>query len=137
VEQDQIVSFDITTGKGTQVGTAKGKISGTTFVQFQLTIVGGPGGDGALPVTFSNKVIVTDIDGDQIFFDNAGTGAFHVGFPGDVFRGTGGPLTGTYVVTGGTGKFSSLAVGTTYSYRAVFYNPPTGGVGTVYARISS
>jgi hypothetical protein len=135
-EQDQIVSFDFTTGKGTQIGTAKGRISGTTSAAFQYTITGGPGAGGALPVSFSNKVIVTDTDGDQIFFDNNGTGLFHVGIPGDDFTGTGGPMTGTYVVTGGTGKYLSLAIGTTYSYRAVLTFPSSGGAaGSVYAQI--
>jgi hypothetical protein len=36
-----------------------------------------PVGD-ALPITFHNTVVITDIDGDQIFFDNDGTGSFHV-----------------------------------------------------------
>src|SRR5262245_49893966 len=86
------------------------------FVNFQFTIVGAPGSDGALPITFSNKVVITDLDGDQLFFDNTGTGAFHVGFPGDAFVGVGGPQTGTYVLTGGTGKYAVWTVGATYPY---------------------
>ena len=56
---------------------------------------------------------ITDIDGDQIFFENDGTGSFHLGIPGFAFAGSGGPLRGTYVVTGATGKFSQWKVGST------------------------
>lgn len=136
-EQDTVQAFDLVTGKGYQVGTATGLISGTTFVDFQFSPAGPPSGD-ALPITFENKVIFTDLDGDQLFFDNNGTGTFHLGVPGFSFQGSGGPLTGTYVVTGGTGKYQSWAVGTTFKYRAISTNPPTppGGLGTVFVKIT-
>src|SRR5262252_11080801 len=56
-QRDAVQAFDTTTGKGFQTGTTNGLISGTSFVSFQFTIVGGPGPDGALPITFNNKVI--------------------------------------------------------------------------------
>ncbi len=135
-QQDAVQSFDLITGTGFQTGTATGTISGTTFVSFQFLPSGPPSGD-ALPVTFANKVIVTDIDGDQIFFDNNGTGTLHLGGPGP-FHGSGGPMTGTYVVTGGTGKYQSWVVGTTFNYSAIYTNPPTppGGLGNAYVKIT-
>lgn len=133
---DTTQTFDLATGRGLQVGTVTGLISGTTSVEVAFFPAGPPVGD-ALPVTFQNKVIITDLDGDQIFFDNNGTGSFHVGIPGFPFRGAGGPLVGTYVVTGGTGKYASWTVGTTFSYRAAWTLPPNppGALGTVYAEI--
>jgi hypothetical protein len=90
-----------------------------------------------LPISFQNKVIITDVDGDQIFFDNDGTGTFHLGIPGFDFKGSGGPLTGTYVVTGGTGKYQTWTVGSTYRYRAIWTNPPAppNALGTVFTAI--
>lgn len=136
-QQDTVQAFDLNTGEGHQVGTATGQISGTTFVQFQFAPSGPPVGD-ALPITFRNKVIVTDLDGDQIFFDNDGTGTFHLGVPDAPFKGSGGPLTGTYVVTGATGKYRDWKIGSTYTYRAIATNPPTptGTLGTVYVQIT-
>ncbi len=136
-QQDAMQTFDLGTGKGYQIGIATGKISGTTFVDFQFAPTGPPVGN-IFPISFQSKVIITDIDGDQIFFDNNATGSFHSGVLPDDFMGTGGPLTGTYVVTGGTGKYQSWTVGTTYKYRAIMSNPPTppGALGSVYVEIS-
>jgi len=136
-QQDAVQALDLVTGKGFQIGTATGIISGTTFVEFQFIPAGPPVGD-VLPISFQNKVIITDIDGDQIFFDNNGTGSFHLGVPGFEFKGSGGPLTGTYVVTGATGKYQSWTVGSTYRYRAIMTNPPAppDRLGNVYVEIS-
>jgi hypothetical protein len=137
-QQDAVQAFDLVTGKGYQTGTAIGLVSGTTLVEFQFTVVGPPVGD-ALPISFHNEVTVTDIDGDQIFFDNDGTGTFHLGVPGAPFQGSGGPLSGKYVVTGGTGKYSKWKVGTTFKYRAVATNPPAppNRLGNVYVEVSA
>ena len=137
-QQDAVLAFDLSTGKGYQTGTATGPIAGTTFVEFQFAPAGPPIGD-ALPITFQNSVILTDVDGDQLFFDNNGSGTFHLGVPGFDFRGSGGPLTGTYGVTGGTGKYQQWKIGMTFTYRAVMTNPPSppGGLGTVYIEVSS
>ena len=88
----------------------------------------GPAGR-ALPITFSNKVIITDIDGDQLLFDNTGTGKFNIGLR--AFVGTGGPLTGTYAdqrhrqVRDVEGRLDG-------DYRAIATNPPNGALGNVY-----
>jgi hypothetical protein len=136
-QRDEVQAFDVGTGIGYQTGTTTGLVAGTSFVDFHFTITGPPGADGALPISFSNKVIITDLDGDQVFFDNKGTGFFHAGVPGDLFAGTGGPLTGTYVVTGGTGKFAKWKVGTTFDYRAIATNPPkANALGNVYVQVT-
>src|SRR5579864_1482092 len=77
-QQDAVQAFNLATGAGFQTGTARGLINGTSSVSFQFTIVGPPVGD-ALPITFHNTVVITDLDGDQIFFVNDGTGSFHLG----------------------------------------------------------
>jgi hypothetical protein len=135
-QHDEVQAFNVVTGSGYQTGTTTGLVVGTSYVNFHFTIVGPPEADGALPITFSNKVIITDMDGDQLFFDNNGTGRFHVGIPGDTFAGTGGPLTGTYVLTKGTGKFATWAIGSTYDYRAIATNPPNGALGNVHAQVT-
>jgi hypothetical protein len=135
-QRDDIKAFDTTTGTGYQSGTTSGLVAGTSFVRFGFVITGSPGADGGLPVAFNNKVIITDIDGDQLFFDNNGTGVFHVGLPGDPFAGVGGPMTGTYQLTGGTGKYATWTVGATYEYRAILTNPPNGALGNVYAEVT-
>jgi len=136
-QQDAVQAFDLLTGQGYQIGTSTGDIAGTTLVEFQFIPTGPPVGD-VLPIAFHNKVTITDIDGDQIFFDNDGIGSFHLGVPGADFRGTGGPLSGTYVVTGGTGKFQQIKVGSTYAYRAIATNPPSppDRLGNVYVEVS-
>ena len=135
-QQDTVQAFDFVTGRGFQTGTATGLISGTTSVIFQFTIVGPPGPDLSLPIVFHNQVVITDIDGDQITFDNDGDGHFNAGIPGSTFVGTGGPLRGTYTVTGATGKFSTWKVGSTFTYKAIATNPPNGALGTVYVQVT-
>jgi hypothetical protein len=134
-QQDAVQSFSLATLAGYQTGTAIGQISGTSYVDFHFAFAGPPSGD-VIPISFHNKVIITDIDGDQIFFDNDGTGSFHLGVPGFPFAGSGGPLRGTYVVTGATGKFSGWKVGTRFTYKAVATNPPNGALGNVYVEVS-
>jgi len=137
-QQDAVQAFDFTTGRGYQIGTATGLLSGTTFVSFEFTPQAPPSASGEFPFIFTNKVVITDIDGDQIYFDNNGRGTFHLSQPGTGFIGAGGPLTGSYVVTGGTGKYGPTAwrVGTTFNYRGIATNPPTGTLGTVYVEVS-
>jgi hypothetical protein len=134
IQRDALQAFDVVTGQGQHVGTATGQVSGTTSVQFQYAPAGPPHGD-VLPILFHNDVTVTDIDGDQLVYSADGTGSFHLGIPGSGFRGTGGPLTGTYVVTGGTGKYSAWTSEQQCPYRAVATMPPSG-LGTAYVELS-
>ena len=64
IEHEAVQMFDLTTGEGQARGTATGKVSGTTSVQFSYAPAGPPQGD---------------IDGDQLFYDADGTGSFHLG----------------------------------------------------------
>ncbi len=142
-QQDQVKEFSLETLKGYQVGTATGKISGTTSVVFAFAFPQVSAGQPNL--AFTNHVTITDIDGDQIFFLNEGTGFFNPPPSSETFFGSGGPLTGTYKVTSGTGKYASWRIGTTYRYRAVATNPawgylgivPGGALGTVYVEVYS
>ena len=136
-QHDAVQAFDLGTGKGYQIGTASGLISGTTFVEFEFVPSGPPSGD-AFPIAFHSKVILTDLDGDQLRFDNDGTGEFHFGIPGFPFQGSGGPLRGTYVLTSATGKYSGWKAGTKFFSRAIYTNPPSppGGLGNVYVEVT-
>src|ERR1700681_249878 len=60
IQRDKVVSFAINTGLGSQVGTAEGEINGTTIVNSLFT----PPPQATF--TFDNRVLITDIDGEQI-----------------------------------------------------------------------
>src|ERR1700730_13056199 len=103
-QRDTVVDFNPATGVGLQVGTVAGSIVGTSVVNFQFTPV------SQTDITFDNRVIITDLDGDQIVFRNPGTGRFIIpplsdpSSPlGNLF-GVGGPLSGTYVTLSASGK---------------------------------
>src|SRR5258708_9411442 len=69
-QRDTVVDFNPGTGIGLQVGTVDGRIVGTSVVNFQFTPV------SQTDITFDNRVIITDLDGDQVIFKNGGTGKF-------------------------------------------------------------
>jgi hypothetical protein len=124
-QQDQVMAFNFGTGQGYQVGTVTGAISGTSIVNFQFIPTG--------PTTFNfvNKVVITDLDGDQLLISNLGTGKFIASIDSSVFA-LGGPLVGTYLVTGGTGKYIRW-IGNKFPYRAVASNPSSGNnLGSVF-----
>ena len=125
-QQDHVTAFNFATGHGRQVGTVSGKITGTSIVDFQFVPT------SATTINFINKVVITDLDGDQLLINNVGTGKFIAPIEPSVFA-LGGPLSGTYEVLRGTGKYISWA-GKKFQYRAVASNPP-GGLGTVYVEV--
>ena len=127
-QQDQILVFNFQTGAGRQVGTVTGKVTGTSIVDFQFTPT------TPETFTFDNKVVITDVDGDQVRIRNQGTGRFITPIDSSVF-GLGGPMVGSYEVLAGTGK-SAFWVGKKFPYRAVLANP-AGGLGTVYVEVLS
>ena len=108
IQQDKVTSFSFVTGQGAESGTATGAINGVSLTNFYFTVT-----PTSFPkFTFNDHVGITDIDGDQIIFDNIGTGTFIVPglfdptplTPTQVLQTTGpfpqgGPLTGTYKVT--------------------------------------
>jgi hypothetical protein len=132
-EQAAVQAFDVVTGAGRQVGTVTGQISGTSVSTFGFAVTGPPAVD-ALSISYSGQLTITDLDGDQIAFANAGTGTFHLGVPGAGFQGTGGPIAGTSTVTTGTGKYLTW-VGNTYDYHSVWTEPASGGLGNAYSEL--
>jgi len=134
-QRDTVVDFNPGTGVGLQVGTVDGRIVGTSVVNFQFTPV------SQTDITFDNRVIITDLDGDQIIFRNVGSGKFIV--PplsdstsplGNLF-GLGGPLSGTYNCLKASGKYAYL-VGRVFPYRSVATNPARAGFpGQVYVEV--
>jgi hypothetical protein len=129
-QQDQVMAFDFHTGQGYQVGTVTGAISGTSIVNFQFIPT------GAATFNFVNKVVITDLDGDQLLINNVGTGRFIAPIDPSIFA-LGGPLVGTYQVTGGTGKYVRW-IGSRFPYRAVASNPSSGNnLGSVMVEVLS
>lgn len=87
---------------------------------------------GPFNFNFDNKVVITDLEGDQLRIRNQGTGEFITPIDASVF-GFGGPLVGTYEVMDGSGKYRSW-IGRIFSCRGVMSNP-AGGLGTVYTEV--
>ena len=146
-EQDKVVEFNPFTGEGAQTGVATGKITGVSIVNFKFSFASFPN------FTFDNRAGITDVDGDQIIFSNAGTGRFIIPglvdptlapgtAPYQVFgNGLGGPLVGTYQVVATSGKYvGTYPIGQLFEYRAIAYNPSTpptapGTLGSVYIEV--
>ena len=133
-QQDNVQAFDLQTGLGFQTGTATGRISGTTLVNFKFQPLPNPK-PGQPNLAFSNTVTITDLDGDQVYFTNEGTGFLHLGDA--TFLGIGGPLSGYYQVSGGTGKYEHWKTGKKFAYRAIATNPSPDTLGTVYVEVYS
>ncbi|MCU1300661.1 MAG: hypothetical protein JWQ87_945 [Candidatus Sulfotelmatobacter sp.] len=142
IQQDNVVSFP-PTGDGVRVGTATGRINGTTIENFQFLPVPPPRFEA------NDLLVVTDVDGDQLLFlvniaghflptsSAGGIGNFPSGTgQGNIF-GLGGPFTGTYQVTGATGKYV-LLINRKFPCRGVASNPAKGNfLGTVYVEVFS
>ena len=110
-QQDSVTSFNPATGTGQQIGTVTGVISGASIEYLN-------GLTSPTTIGFDNKVVITDLDGDQLRIRNQGTGRFIVPIDATIF-GLGGPLIGTYQILSGTGKFASW-IGKTFVPRCVF-----------------
>ncbi len=128
IQQDTVTTFDVATGEGSQTGTVTGKISGTSIVAFQFAITSN--------TTFNieNKVVITDLDGDQLRIRDQGTGRLIPSIDLTVSS-LSSPMTGTYEVLGGTGKFQAW-IGKIFRYRAV-RSYTTDGLGTAYLEVMS
>ena len=161
VQQDKVIKFNNLTGEGIHLGTATGRISGVSIVNFKFS----PGPAGLPDYIFDNRTGITDFDGHQIIFRNVGGGRFVVpplidktsGLTNQVFgatplpcpgfggpcSGVGGPLSGTYEVVATSGKYVNLyPLGQKFPYRGVAYNPssPPGDpydMGAVYIEVSA
>lgn len=132
VHRDIVVDFNPGTGLGTHLGTCQGRITGTTIVNFQFTPV------SQTDITFDNRVLITDLDGEQILFKQTGGGRFitplrDTSINGNLM-GTGGPLSGIYECTQASGKWGFL-VGRKFSHRTIATNPSKPLPGCVYVEV--
>jgi hypothetical protein len=132
VHRDLVVDFNPGTGLGTHLGTADGRITGTTIVNFQFTPV------SQTDITFDNRVLITDLEGDQVLFKQTGAGRFitplsEKSINGNLM-GTGGPLAGVYECVQASGKWSFL-VGRKFSHRTIATNPSKALPGCVYVEV--
>ena len=134
-QRDTVVDFQPGTGLGLQVGTVEGLIAGTSIVNFQFTPL------SQTEIKFDNRVLITDLDGDQVIFKNVGNGRFLIppltdtSSPLGNLMGIGGPLVGSYECLQATGKFLFL-VGRKFAYRSVASNPARPGFpGQVYVEV--
>lgn len=152
-QRDKVLEFNAPPagdGTGRQVGTVTGRINGqtiegTSIVKFQFFIDSNQNDPNGTSISFENAVLLIDVDGDQIVFENVGVGLFVPPLAPDVF-GIGGPLRGTYEVIDANGKYSDLKDlsrrARTFCYRAVASNPPGDpadpkNLGTVFVKVHS
>jgi hypothetical protein len=154
IQQDKVTTFNPANGTGVESGTATGAINGVSLTNFYFTTTSTSGvAPCSTPTsspcfTFNDHVGITDIDGDQIIFENIGTGKFI--FPGlfDPTKGVptqvlqsalgpqGGPLTGTYTVVATSGKYvKTYPLGLVLQYRAIAMNPNQGDTGSTYVEV--
>lgn len=135
VGQDNVLAFP-PTGDGVRVGTAVGKLSGTTITNFQFLPVAPPA------FAADDLVALSDSEGDQILFRARVNGRFLPAFgdatlPNGIVFGLGGPFTGTYEVIKASGKYGYL-VGRKFPCRGIGSNPAKPGfLGTVYVEVYS
>lgn len=138
-QRDAVINFDGNTGIGAHIGTVEGAIVGTSITNFQFIPT------SQTTIRFDNRVLITDIDGDQIIFQYIGTGRFIIPPPVDTtsplgnLLALGGPLTATYIALQGTGKYAFL-VGRKFPAKSVATNatrPSSGALGNVYVEVYS
>lgn len=138
-QRDNVTAFNTSTGVGTQIGTTEGVITGTSITNFLFTPT------SQTTISFDNRCLITDTDGDSIIFDVKGTGQFLVPPPSDPnnslgnLLALGGPLVATYTAIIATGKYAFL-IG--QKYPAVFsaenaVGGSSGLLGTVYVEVYS
>lgn len=138
-QRDVVTAFSPTTGLGTQIGTTEGVITGTSITNFAFTLT------SQTTISFDNRCLITDTDGDSIIFDVNGTGEFLIPPPSDPnsslgnLLALGGPLVGTYTAIIATGKYAFL-VGEKFPVVEAAENAvggSSGTLGTVYVEVYS
>jgi hypothetical protein len=138
-QRDSVTAFNPSNGLGTQVGTTEGTITGTSITNFAFVPT------SQTTITFDNRCLITDTDGDSIIFDVNGSGSFLIPPPSDPnsslgnLLALGGPLVATYTALIATGKYEFL-VGE--KFPAVFsaenaVGGSSGLLGTVYVEVYS
>ena len=138
-QRDNVTAFNPANGLGTQVGTTEGTITGTSITNFQFIP------NSQTTITFDNRCLVTDTDGDSIIFDVKGTGRFLIPPPNDPdnplgnLLALGGPLVATYTAIIATGKYAFLQ-GEKFPAKFSAENAVGGSsglLGTVYVEVYS
>ncbi len=132
-QRDTVINFDPNTGIGDHIGTVEGAIVGTSITNFQFVFT------SATTIKYDNRVLITDIDGDQIIFQYVGTGKFNpppvdTSSPLGNLLALGGPLVATYTAIICTGKYVFLQ-GRKFPVKSIATNaskPSVGIFGNVY-----
>jgi hypothetical protein len=135
--RDTVINFNINTGVGDHCGTVEGVITGTSITNFQFVPT------SQTTITYDNRCMITDLDGDQIIFRVQGTGQFIIPPPTDSsstlgnLMALGGPLVATMTVVKATGIFLFL-VGRKFPCKMAASNvisPSAGVLGNVYGEV--
>lgn len=138
IQNDLVIAFNQNTGVGGQIGNVLGAIGGTSITNFQFV----PKSQTA--ITFDNRCLITDTDGDQILFRVLGTGQFITPLVDTTstlgtLQAIGGPLVATYIALQGSGKYAFL-VGREFPCKMAATNaanPSSGALGNVYVEVYS
>jgi hypothetical protein len=138
VQNDTVIAFNGNTGDGTQVGNVIGAIGGTSITNFQFIP------KSQTTITFNNRALITDTDGDQILFQVLGSGSFIAPLtdtttPLGTLMSLGGPLVATYIAIQGSGKYAFL-VGREFPVKMAATNSAIGSagvLGNVYVEVYS
>lgn len=137
--RDTVINFNGNTGVGDHCGTVEGAITGTSITNFQFIPT------SQTTIKYDNRMLITDLEGDQIIFQVVGTGRFIVPPPTDPgstlgnLMSLGGPLTATCTAVVTTGKFVFLQ-GRKFPCKMAASNatnPSSGVLGNVYGEVYS
>ena len=138
--RDTVINFNGSNGIGNHIGTVEGAITGTSITNFQFLPT------SQTTISYDNRCLVTDLDGDQILFQVIGTGRFLAPPISDATNRTlgnlmslGGPLVATMTAIQATGKYVFL-IGRKFPCKmaaANAVNPSAGVLGNVYGEVYS
>lgn len=138
--RDTVINFNGSNGIGNHIGTVEGAITGTSITNFQFIPT------SQTTITFDNRCLITDLDGDQIIFQVIGTGRFLAPPLADDKNKTlgnlmslGGPLVATMTAIQASGKYVFL-LGRKFPCKMVAsnaYSPSNGVLGNVYGEVYS
>ncbi len=138
--RDTVINFNGSNGIGNHIGTVEGAITGTSITNFQFLPT------SQTTISYDNRCLITDLDGDQIVFQVVGTGRFLAPPLSDPNQKTlgnlmtlGGPLVATMTALSASGKYAFL-VGRKFPCKMAAsnaFNPSNGVLGNVYGEVYS
>jgi hypothetical protein len=138
--RDTVINFNGSNGIGNHIGTVEGAITGTSITNFQFIPT------SQTTITYDNRCLITDLDGDQIVFQVIGTGRFlapPLSDPANKTLGSlmslGGPLVATMTAIQASGKYAFL-LGRKFPCKMAASNaanPSNGVLGNVYGEVYS